>query len=73
VISPDGTAVAVTIDGAHQDLWRFDIGRDVLARLTSLASEDFGPVWSPDSRRLAYSSIRRGQEPAVFVEARRSP
>jgi Tol biopolymer transport system component/tRNA A-37 threonylcarbamoyl transferase component Bud32 len=67
-VSPDGTAVAVTIEGVHQDLWRFDIGRAVLTRLTSSTSEDFGPVWSPDGTRMAYTSIRQGEPPAMFVK-----
>jgi Tol biopolymer transport system component len=67
-ISPDGASVAVTIEGSNQDLWRFEIGRPVLARLTSLASEDFGAVWSPDGRRLAYTSVRQGRDPATFVK-----
>jgi Tol biopolymer transport system component len=67
-VSPDGRSVAVTIDGVHQDLWRFDVGRAVLMRLTSTTSEDFGPVWSPDGRRLAYTSVRPGEPPTVFVK-----
>jgi Tol biopolymer transport system component len=68
-ISPDGRSVAVTIEGSNQDIWRFEIGRPVLARLTSLPSEDFGAVWSPDGRRLAYTSVRQGRDPAVFVKS----
>jgi serine/threonine-protein kinase len=67
-ISPDGKTVAVTVEGMHQDLWRFDVGRPVLTRLTSAISEDFGPVWSPDGRRVAYTSIRQGEPPSVFVK-----
>jgi serine/threonine protein kinase/Tol biopolymer transport system component len=66
-ISPDGRSVAVTTDGSNQDLWRFDVGRPVLARLTSHPTEDFGAVWSPDGRRLAFTSIRDGA-PGVFVK-----
>jgi serine/threonine-protein kinase len=67
-VSPDGTSVAVTIEGVHQDLWRFAIGRPVLTRLTSATSEDFGPVWSTDGNRLAFTSIRPGEPPTVFVK-----
>jgi serine/threonine-protein kinase len=68
-ISADGSAVAITIEGMNQDVWRFDIGRPVLARLTSSHGEDFGAVWSPDGQRLAYTSVRPGHEPAVFVKS----
>jgi serine/threonine-protein kinase len=67
-VSPDGHAVAVTIEGMNQDLWRFDIGRPVLARLTSSKAEDFGAVWSKDGRHVAYTSVRPGHAPAVFVK-----
>jgi Tol biopolymer transport system component len=67
-VSPDGSAVAVTIEGTHQDLWRFETARPVLRRLTSSPGEDFGPVWSRDGHRLAYTSVRQGQQPAVYVK-----
>ena len=67
-ISPDGQSIAVTVEGMQQDLWRFDVGQPVLTRLTSSAGEDFGAVWSPDGRRLAFTSIREGRRPAVFVK-----
>jgi Tol biopolymer transport system component len=68
VVSPDGTSVVVTTDGSNQDLWRFYVDRPVLARLTSHPSEDFGAVWSPDGRQLAFTSARDGKSPAVFVK-----
>ena len=67
-VSPDGSAVVVTLEGSHQDLWRFDTARPVLRRLTSSPGEDFGAVWSRDGRRLAYTSVRQGQEPAVYMK-----
>jgi serine/threonine-protein kinase len=67
-ISPDGRAVAVTIEGMHQDLWRFDLARPVLTRLTSSTDEDFGPIWSADGQRLTYTASRPGEPPAVFVK-----
>lgn len=60
--------MVVTIEGAHQDVWRLEIGRPVLTRLTSSPTEDFGAVWSPDGSRLAYTSIPMGRGPQVFVK-----
>jgi dipeptidyl aminopeptidase/acylaminoacyl peptidase len=65
-VSPDGRSVIVTIDTMQQDLWRFDAGGSILTRLTSSPGEDFGAVWSPDGRRIAYTSIRHGRPPAIF-------
>jgi hypothetical protein len=67
-ISPDGNSVAITIEGAHQDLWRFEVGQPVLKRLTTAPSQDFGPVWSRDGTRLAFTSVKHGQVPAAFVK-----
>jgi Tol biopolymer transport system component len=67
-VSPDGRSVAVTIESMQQDLWRFEVGQPVLTRLTSSAGEDFGAVWSPDGSRLAFTSVREGDRPAVFVK-----
>jgi Tol biopolymer transport system component len=72
-ISPDGKSIAVTVEGMHQDLWSFDVGQPVLTRLTSASGEDFGPVWSPDGRRLAFTSIREGKPPSVFVKPAGTP
>jgi serine/threonine-protein kinase len=67
-ISPDGESVAITIESVHQDLWRVDLERGVLTRLTSSPAEDFGGVWSPDGQRLAYTSVRGGRRPSAFVK-----
>jgi Tol biopolymer transport system component len=67
-VSPDGRTAAVTIEGAHQDVWRLDVGRPVLTRLTSSPGEDFGAIWSSDGSRLAYTSVRLGRGPEVFVK-----
>ncbi len=72
-VSPDGTSIAVTIEGMHQDLWRIDSGRPVLVRLTASPGEDFGPVWSPDGRELAFTSVRAGRSPALFVKPAHAP
>jgi Tol biopolymer transport system component len=67
-VSPDGQSIAVTLENVHQDLWRIDVGRPVLVRLTAAPGEDFGAVWSPDGQRLAFTSVRDGRDPALFVK-----
>ncbi len=56
-ISPSGNRIAVTvIDGPNSDLWMFEMNRNTLSRLTSHPGEDFGPVWHPNEKWLAFSS-----------------
>ena len=56
-LSPNGTRVALTsLDGANLDVWRFDLDRRTLTRVTSHPGEDFQPVWSPDGNYLAFGA-----------------
>ena len=56
-ISSSGDKIAITIfDGPNSDLWLLEMQRDILTRLTSHPGEDFGPVWHPNEKLLAFSS-----------------
>jgi eukaryotic-like serine/threonine-protein kinase len=58
--SPDGRAAAVTIhQGAGSDVWRADLERGTLARLTH-RGHNIEPLWSPDGGRIAFASSRTG-------------
>ena len=48
------------------DLWIHDLARGTANRLTSTACAEFGPVWSPDGRQIAYSADPEGP-PNLFV------
>jgi serine/threonine-protein kinase len=65
-LSPDGEHLAVTIEGTDQDIWVDDLSRGTLTRLTFDQSEEFGPVWSRDGTRMAFTSTREGRFPALF-------
>ena len=56
VISPDGTRVAFAALG---DIWTMKVGGEP-ARVTHDRFLDTDPAWSPDGRRLAFSSDRGG-------------
>ncbi|MBA2355453.1 MAG: PD40 domain-containing protein, partial [Acidobacteria bacterium] len=61
--SPDGSLVAFTWDGEHQD--NFDIyvkavGAEHPLRLTSDRARDGSPAWSPDGSRLAFLRDKPG-------------
>jgi serine/threonine-protein kinase len=65
-LSPDGERLAVTIEGASQDIWVDDLSRGTLTRLTFEADEEIGPIWTRDGARLALSIARPGRDPALF-------
>ncbi len=65
-IAPDGSRVAVdrgadlgSRDGAGRDIWVVDIERKTSSRLTA-GGGNWVSVWSPDSRRIAYTCTRKG-------------
>jgi serine/threonine-protein kinase len=59
-LSPDGTRVAVFANDQQRDLWVWDLRRTTLTRLTSAPGVDVVHVWTPDSRRLIFTSERAG-------------
>jgi serine/threonine-protein kinase len=62
VLSPDGKRIAVTIPATrNDDIWVLDIARNTLTRLTFGPAGAFSPLWSPDGKRLVYSSEREGK------------
>jgi len=59
-ISPDQTRLALDIRDQDRDIWIWDLVREGLSRLTFDTAEDEFPVWSPDSRQIAFSRTRTG-------------
>jgi Tol biopolymer transport system component len=71
VVSPDGSRVAVVkndLPSETADLFILDMATGASTRLTTSARTEFvmAPVWSPDSSRIAYVTMRKGQE-AMYV------
>ena len=65
-LSPDGQTIALrrVVGGppGNVDLFLLDAGRGASQRVTFDAEADSSPVWSPGSKRIAYSSMRSGMD-----------
>jgi serine/threonine-protein kinase len=59
-LSPDGTRVALDIRDQENDIWIWDMVRQTLTRLTFDQALDVFPAWTPDGRRIVFSSPRDG-------------
>jgi serine/threonine-protein kinase len=59
-LSPDGTRVAVYANDQEHDVWLWDLGRTTLTRLTFTPGIDGIMVWTPDGRRMIFTSERTG-------------
>lgn len=62
-LSPSGRKVAIQRreEGGNHDLWLLDLGTEIFSRLTTGPAIDADPVWSPDERRLVFTSNRQGR------------
>jgi serine/threonine-protein kinase len=58
-VSADGRMIAAGIRGIPTDVWQYDITRETWSRFTVDGNSEF-PVWSPDGRRLIYSTGKLG-------------
>jgi Tol biopolymer transport system component len=65
VVSPDDTMAAVLVTDmtiGTDDIWIFDLERNLRSRFTFDPALDVFPIWSPDSRSLYFASNREGKQ-----------
>lgn len=71
-LSPDGNKLATAIydvERGAQDLWIFDTHTGAARRLTLEKAIRDAPVWSPDSKRLAYLHSVVGRSPRIAIRS----
>lgn len=70
-ISPDGRQIALGIRDDQRDVWIADLARLTLTRLTFTPNNDQLPVWTPDGRRIVWSSQGNAAmpTPTLFIQA----
>jgi serine/threonine-protein kinase len=71
-VGPDGRALLVTIAAATEDVWRYDIPRGTLQQLTFEENASV-PVWTPDGRRVVFSSTRAGEANLYWMPSEGGP
>ena len=60
-LSPDGTRIAIDLYDSksnRQDIWIYDLQRNIKSRLTFDAGNNRIPVWSPDGKFIYFTSDR---------------
>jgi serine/threonine protein kinase len=60
-ISSDGKQLATSYfnDSGNQDIWIYDlVSEKFSSRTTFSGGDDYNPIWTPDGKRIIYSSIR---------------
>jgi serine/threonine-protein kinase len=59
-LSPDGRRLMVAVGGADDQLWSVDVIRGTLTRFTVEPGDHSGGIWTPDGKRVVFSSNRGG-------------
>ncbi len=66
-ISPDGNTIAFCYRG---DIYTVPSAGGVAIPLTTHEAYDYSPVWSPDSKSIAFASVRYGNSDVFLISAK---
>ena len=70
-LSPDGKKIALEIrddNARNNDIWIYDIARNINSRFTFSTASDVSPRWSPDGKWIAFASDRTGSNDEVYLK-----
>ncbi len=67
-VSPEGRRIVVSIAGAAEEVWLYDVGSGRLEQLT-FESVNRAPIWTPDGKRITFSSNRAGTLNLFLMDA----
>jgi Tol biopolymer transport system component len=59
-ISPDDRQVAVAIEEQETQIWLYDLVRETLTRMTIEGNSNINAIWTPDGKKLAFTSNKEG-------------
>ena len=66
-ISPNGESIAFSYQG---DIFTVDSKGGTATQITSHVAHDYKPIWSPDSKSIAFSSERHGNFDVFIVNSK---
>jgi serine/threonine-protein kinase len=82
-LSPDGRRLAIEVrKGSDQNIWVYDLGRDMMTPRTFDGKSNQAPIWSPDGRYIVYGSQEGGLswtradgagKPQLLIRTKNSP
>src|SRR5262245_23834026 len=61
-LSPDGSRVAVSTEEGDSHIWVYDARRDAFTRLTFDGGVNLMGAWTPDGKRIAFTSTKSGAQ-----------